>query len=134
MAKTFWKHSGFGAALALVATACLAQQGHPLTGTWSGDWGATPTQRTQITLVLNWDGKQVTGIMNPGPDSVQLANVYLDPTTWTVRIEADAKDASGKPAHISAEGRLEDIASYHRKLNGTWKQGTAAGDFKLTRD
>ena len=120
--------------LLLLGAIAFAQQGHPLTGTWSGDWGATPAQRNPITLVLNWDGKQVTGIMNPGPDSVMLSSVYLDPATWTVRIEADAKDASGKSAHISAEGRLEDISSYHRRLNGTWKQGSAAGDFKLTRD
>ena len=67
----------------------FAQQGHPLTGTWSGDYGLSPTQRTQITLVLNWDGKSVTGQINPGPDAVPLASVYVDPTSWTVRMEAD---------------------------------------------
>lgn len=126
--------TSFVGILMLVAGTLVAQQGHPLTGTWTGDWGATPTQRTQITIVLNWDGKQVSGLMNPGPDSVPLTTVFLDPTTWTVRIEADAKDAAGKPAHVSAEGRLDDIASYHRRLAGTWKQGSTTGDFKLTRD
>ena len=116
--------------------ACLAlpQQGHPLSGTWSGDWGPTPTQRTQITLVLNWDGKQISGLINPGPESTTISSVFLDVTNWTVRIEADAKDSSGKPAHISAEGRLDDIASYHRTLSGTWNQGTTKGTFKVTRD
>jgi hypothetical protein len=112
----------------------FAQEGHPLTGTWSGDWGTTPTQRNHITFVLNWDGKSVTGVMNPGPDAVTLGNVLLDVTNWTVRIEADGKDQSGKPIHISAEGKLEDIASAHRKMTGTWNQGTAKGDFRLTRD
>jgi hypothetical protein len=121
-------------ALLVLAAMAFAQQGHPLTGTWNGDWGLSSTQRTQITFVLNWDGKNVTGIMNPGPDSVPLASVLVDVTNWTVRIEADAKDSSGKPVHISAEGKLDDLGSYHRTITGAWRQGSAKGDFKITRD
>ena len=124
----------FLALLSAVAFGGFAQQGHPLTGTWSGDWGAAPGQRTAVTFVLNWDGQKVTGIINPGPDSIPLTAVYLDVANWTVRFEADAKDASGKPAHIVAEGKLEDLASYHRTIKGTWQQGAAKGDFRLTRD
>ena len=121
-------------ALSLFALTLFAQQGHPLTGTWSGDWGASPTQRTQVTFVMNWDGKKVSGLINPGPDSIPLAAVFLDVTNWSVRIEADSKDASGKPVHISAEGKLEDIGSYHRTIKGVWHQGAVQGDFRLTRD
>jgi hypothetical protein len=109
--------------------ACFAQQGHPLTGTWSGDWGPTAAQRNPVTLVMEWDGKQVTGVINPGPDAIKIGSVALDVTNWTVRIEADSKNGP-----ISAEGRLEDIGSYHRTISGTWRQGAAKGDFKLTRD
>jgi hypothetical protein len=116
-------------ALVLLGGAALAQQGHPLTGTWSGDWGAAPTQRTQMTFVMNWDGKNVTGIINPGPDAIPISSIYVDVTNWTVRIEADAKGT-----HISAEGRIEDIGSYHRTIKGTWHQGAVTGDFRLTRD
>jgi len=107
-----------------------AQQGHPLTGTWSGDWGATSTQRNHVTFVMNWDGKNVTGLINPGPDSIGLTSVFVDPTTWTVRIEADTKDK----LHISAEGKLEDLGSYHRTIKGSWTQGSTKGDFKIARD
>ena len=107
----------------------FAQQGYPLTGTWSGDWG-TPTQRHQITLVMNWDGKNVTGLINPGPDSIPIASVVVDVTDWTIRIEADTKDK----VHISAEGKLEDLGSYHRTIKGSWTQGTTKGDFRITRD
>jgi len=62
------------------------------------------------------------------------AAVFLDVINWTVRIEADMKDQSGKPAHVVAEGKLDDIGNYHRTISGTWKQGTASGTFKLTRD
>jgi hypothetical protein len=112
----------------------LAQEGHPLTGTWFGDWGATPTQRNHLTIVMSWDGENVTGIINPGPNSIPIGSVYLDVTNWNVRIEADTKDLSGNPVHISAEGRLENIGSHHRTIAGVWRQGTAKGDFKITRD
>ena len=125
----------FSCVLALLGVASgFAQQGHPLTGTWSGDWGPSATQRTQVTFVMNWDGKNVTGIINPGPDSIPIASVSLDVTSWAVRIEADSKDKAGKAVHISAEGRLEDLASYHRTIRGTWHHGSVSGDFRLTRD
>ena len=120
-------------ALAL-AFACLAQQGHPLTGTWSGDWGPTATQRNPITMVMNWDGKSVTGLINPGPDGIPIKSVFVDVSNWTVRIEAEGKDASGKPLPIMAEGKLEDLGSYHRTITGTWEQGAVKGTFKITRD
>ena len=119
--------------LVFIASAS-AQEGHPLSGTWGGDWGPNATTRNHVTLVLNWDGKNVTGSMNPGPDSITLASVYLDVSNWTVRFEADAKDNTGKPVHIAAEGKLDDISSYHRKITGSWTQGTTRGDFRLTRD
>jgi len=115
------------ACLAIIAPG-FAQQGHPLTGTWSGDWGATSTKRSQITFVMNWDGKNVTGLINPGPDAIPIASVFVDPATWTVRIEANGKE------HISAEGKLEDLGSYHRTIKGSWTQGTTKGDFRITRD
>jgi hypothetical protein len=112
----------------------LAQEGHPLSGTWAGDWGPTATQRNHVTLVMNWDGKNITGTINPGPNAIPIASVYVDWTNWSVRIEADTKDPADNPVHIAAEGRLEDIGSYHRKITGTWHQGAAKGDFRITRD
>jgi hypothetical protein len=120
--------------LLIAVVSAPAQEGHPLTGTWSGDWGATATQRNHLTLVLSWDGKNVTGTINPGPDAIKLGSVNLDVTNWTVRIEADGKDQAGKVVHISAEGKIEDLSSAHRKLAGTWNQGSSKGDFKLVRD
>ena len=115
-------------------TSGVAQEGHPLTGTWGGDWGPTATERNHVTFVMNWDGEKVTGVINPGPDQAPLASVFLDVTNWTVRIEADGKDSTGKPVRIMAEGKLEDISSAHRKITGTWRQGAANGDFRITRD
>lgn len=113
------------AAWFLFTISITAQEGHPLTGTWAGDWGSPGGARTHITMVMNWDGKAVTGLINPGPDAIPLSVVSVDWGTWTVRIEAKG---------ISAEGRLEDIGSYHRRIVGTWSQGGAKGELKLTRE
>jgi hypothetical protein len=117
-----------------LTAATFGQEGHPLTGTWYGDWGTSQTQRTQITVVMSWDGKKVSGLIDPGPDSAPLTVATLDSTKWTVHLEADRKDASGNPVHIVAEGKLENIGSYSRTLAGTWTQGTTKADFKLKRD
>ena len=116
-----------------LAVAGHAQEGHPLAGTWAGDWSPAAGQRTHVTIVMSWDGKTVTGLINPGPDAMPLTSVAVDWATWNVRIEAEGKDA-GKPVRISAEGRLEDIGSYHRRIVGTWTQGGAKGNVTLTRD
>jgi len=118
----------------ILAASLAAQEGHPLTGTWSGDWGSSAAQRSHLTVVMSWDGKAVTGTINPGPEAIPLGSVALDVSNWSVRIEADGKDKTGKPVHISAEGRIEDLSSAHRKLIGTWTQAGTKGEFRLTRD
>ena len=121
-------------AVSVLTGLTFAQVGHPLVGTWSGDWGPTPTHRNQVTIVMNWDGKNVTGIINPGPDVIPMKVAVLDSTKWTVHIEADAKDSSGNPVHFVVDGKLDNILSYKRTLAGTWSHGNVKGDFKLTRD
>jgi len=83
---------------------------------------------------MQWDGKSVTGIVNPGPDSFPLKVATLDSSKWTVHIEADGKDEKGSPAHFVADGKLENIGSYNRTITGSWNYGTTKGTFKLRRD
>ena len=123
------------AALAVaLAAAAAVQEGHPLSGTWSGEWTRGGDARSRITIVMNWDGKEITGTINPGPDAADLRRVTVDYEKWTVRIEAERRDASGKPLPIVADGTLDDLGSWHRTLMGTWTEGGAKGSFKVTRD
>jgi hypothetical protein len=127
------------AAICAIAWAALtiglaAQEGHPLTGTWSGDWGPAADKRTRITLVMTWDGKSIAGTINPGPEAMTLGRVTVDYAKWTVRIEADGKDSSGTPVRVLADGKIDALGSWHRTLSGTWTQAGAKGTFKLTRD
>lgn len=116
------------------AVPIFCQEGHPLTGTWTGDAGASATDRQHITIVMNWDGKAITGILNPGPNAAPLRTVTLDGSTWTVRMQIDAKDGAGKPLAIAVEGKIDNLGSAHRTIKGTWRQGAITSEFRLTRD
>ena len=127
--------------LALTCLACLltcvsvaAQYGHPLKGTWSGDWGTSKDTRHRVLLELNWNGKEITGSINPGPDAVQLKTATVNHSNWTVRFEAEGRSESGRSVRYVIEGKLENLGSYYRLLSGTWTQGDEKGDFKLTRN
>jgi hypothetical protein len=125
--------AGFLAVLA-IALPASAQFGHPLKGTWTGDWGTTKDKRTHVVIEMNWDGKAITGTINPGPNGVALQKASLDPDTWNVHLEADGKDASGKAIHYVVDGKLENIGAYQRVLSGTWTEGGTKGDFKVVRN
>ena len=118
----------------LCAATVAAQYGHPLSGSWSGDWGPTKETRNRLLLELDWDGKAVTGTINPGPNAVPLQKASLDPSNWTVRFEAEAKDRSGQMIRYLVEGKLENLGAYNRVLSGTWSQGGVKGDFRLVRN
>jgi len=122
------------AALMAAATFAPAQEGHPLVGAWHGTWGANDKDRNDVTVVMNWDGKEITGMINPGLDSMKIQKATLDPSSWAVHFEADTKDKSGAMVHISADGKLEDLTNVRRSLTGTWTQGSVKGNFKIKRD
>jgi hypothetical protein len=89
-----------------------------------------------VTLVITFTGKRqvISGVMNPGSNSSPLSKASLDPATWGVHFEADAKDAAGKPVHYVVDGKIENLGSVHRSIVGTWMAGTTKNDFKVTRD
>ncbi len=124
----------------LLARAVFAQEGHPLVGTWYGDWGPSPQQRHDVTVVMTWDGKTIGGTIDPGPDGVPFRTATLDSSTWTVHIEAERPAKAPDQAKTGAavryviDGKLSNLGSYNRTLTGTWTQGATKGDFKLTRD
>jgi len=69
----------------LIAGLALAQEGHPLKGSWLGDYGPNKTTRTQVFLVMDWTGTPpaITGTINPGTDNIPIKNATLTPPTPT---------------------------------------------------
>jgi hypothetical protein len=116
--------------LAGVALTLWAQEGHPLTGSWHGEWHPASGQKIPVLIYMKWNSKAIEGTINPGRNGVPLKVADLDASNWTVHFEADAKDQK----HIVIDGKLDNIGSYNRTITGTWTEGSVKGDFKLTRD
>lgn len=113
-----------------------AQFGHPLDGLWSGQWGSRD-KPSRLLLDLDWDGKNITGVINPGPNAATVKSVIIDysnPSAWLVKLEAERKDAAGSAIPIRVDGRLENIGAYRRVLRGTWNEGRDKGEFVVTRN
>lgn len=154
-----------GARLSLVVAAVLtlaaaaaaqAQEGHPLTGTWYGEFGTAGAPPRDLTLVMKWDGQKVTGLANPGPDAVPLQNATLDvtfavnppgrvlvsigtdsgatvPPKFMVRFEMDPPSKTGCAGRYVFEGAIQNPLASNRKIVGTWTCGNAKGEFSLQR-
>ena len=118
----------------LVAAPAFAQFGHPLKGTWGGDWGPSKDRQMHVLLAFEWDGKALSGTINPGPNGVTMQKVTLDAPAWAVHVEAEGKDASGQAVKYVLDGKLENIGAYQRILSGTWTEGTVKGTFRVVRN
>ena len=115
--------------LALLFTTCRVDaQSDPLTGTWTGDWGPTATHRNPVIVELTWDGTNLTGIVNPGPQAIELAVASFDAATGMVKMEAEAAGRRGA-VHYMIEGTLEGS-----EMAGSWNHDNTTGDFKITKE
>ena len=122
---------------ALAVPAVLhAQFGHPLKGQWSGEWGPKD-KPNRLLLNFDWDGKAITGVINPGANAAVVKSVvfdYSNPSSWGVKITAEGKNAAGALVPITVDAKLENIGAYTRHLHGTWTQGGQKGEFAVTRN
>jgi len=147
--------------LLIAATVVQAQEGHPAKGTWVGYWGPTLTPQSRIVLVIDHDGKAMSGVYQPGPNAAPMKVARLDITPGTpakgvgrgntgqapqvpavlpifkVHFEIDAKDARGNPVAIVADGTMNNTALPNRSITGTWTQtsggNTSKSEFKVVR-
>lgn len=134
-----------------VSLAALAQEGHPAKGTWTGFWGPSATEN-RVVIVMDYDGKNISGTVNPGANAVPIKLARLDITPGTppskpgeiagepafkLHIEADTKDTKGNVVSIVADGTLRDVGLPGRAMVGTWTQTsegkTVKGDFRMSR-
>jgi hypothetical protein len=100
----------------------------PLTGTWVGDWGPSASDRNTVTVDLKWDGKALTGTVNPGPNATELQKCTYDAKTGAVHMEADAKNRRGAVVHFVIDGKVEG-----NTMSGSWNHDDRKGDFKITK-
>ena len=109
-----------------------AQEGHPLKGSWLGTWKDNAALGDDLILILDWDGKNITGMINPGTDNIPVAKATLEPKGWMVTIEADAKDKAGAITYV-VDGKIENLPMPNRTITGTWKSQRGSGAFRIQR-
>jgi hypothetical protein len=120
------------AAIGLLGTG-VAQEGHPLKGSWLGEWAGNAVHGDDILLILDWDGKAITGMINPGTDNMQLTRATLEPNGWVVRFEAEGKDKDGSAVRYVVEGKIENLELPNRSITGTWSSNKGRGAFTASR-
>ena len=119
----------------LTMPTAVAQQGHPLVGVWSGDWGPTAAERHPVVIELTWENTTLSGNINPGEtDAAAIRVGTLNSTNWTVHLEGEGKDEKGNTVRTVIDGQIENLGSPKRTLSGTWVRGTTKGNFKVTRE
>jgi hypothetical protein len=106
-----------------LATFASAQEGHPAKGSWIGEWKGNSNGES-VLVVMNWDGKDITGIINPGTDNLQISKAELNPSDWSIKIEA---------GDYVIEGTFARLELPNRSIIGTWRNGNARGDFEIVR-
>ena len=110
-----------------------AQEGYPLKGSWIGTWQSNKANGDSVFLVLHWDGKHISGMINPGTDDMKIMKASLDPNGWKVHLEAMGKDKSGKALHYVIDGKIEHLELPNRSIVGTWKSEEGHGAFNVSR-
>lgn len=119
------------ACVLLAASAvAVAQEGFPLDGTWRGERKADNGSAATLVFVLEWNGQQVTGVVNPGPNSLTIKEGRLDPEGWKVSLVAE----SSKGQKASFEGAIGDLGVYHRYVEGTWTEGGRSYSVRMVRE
>jgi hypothetical protein len=125
---------------AAFAVAAAAQEGHPLTGTWYGDYGAG-NQKNDLTVIMKWDGRSVSGLINPGPKSVPLKSVVMDITPGKPAPQGQGSTAGTPPVFnvrfevdgMTFEGTIQNPVAGNRRIAGTWTRGSERGTFQIRR-
>jgi hypothetical protein len=116
--------------LMLLAGSAAAQEGFPLDGTWRGETVARDGSHRTIVLVMQWDGKQISGTMNPGPGSTDFIGGKLNPEGW--KFTVGFKDSKG--ANVRFEGAISNLGKYNRALTGKWTEGTSTFDIRFVHE
>lgn len=114
----------------LAATVAVAQEGFPLDGTWRGERQAAGETPATVVMIMQWDGQKVTGVINPGPKAIPIADAKLIPDGWRVTVAATT--ASGES--IAFDGTIADLGAYNRSISGTWTEGGRKYSVRMVRE
>ena len=109
------------------------QEGHPMDGSWVGDWGLNSQDRHRVVIIMDWGVSGLAGTINPGKEAIPFGTAVANPDDWSLYAEAEGVDAQGTQVTYIIEGTIDDLGTYNRTIAGTWMVGSNTGDFSITR-
>ncbi len=117
--------------LMLLAGSAGAQEGFPLDGTWRGETVVKDGSHRTIVLVMQWDGKQISGTMNPGPDSTD----FTGRKTQSGRLEVH-RGLQDRPGRQCAFLKASSPTSANTTgcWRGKWNEGTSSFDIRFVHE
>ncbi len=117
----------------LLTAALIAQEkGSDPSGVWFGDYGTSPQSRTEIQVMLKWDGKVLTGAVVTEEDRLNLENASFDPSTGAVHLEVTFR-GRGAPGHGNTYHYIVDGKLEKDTITGIWHNEFDKGDFALKK-
>ena len=128
------RHLSFLALLVLLLAACAskpaasAEAGPPPSGSWSGDFGPDAERRESVRLDLNWEGKNLRGVVHSGVRDLEISKAFFNPETGAITLEFDAQGNGGQIVHYVIDGKVAG-----NTMAGSWVHDTQRGDFKVTK-
>ena len=116
--------------VALAGTVAVAQEGHPLKGSWIGTWSGNTVarQRRAAGPELGRQGHHRHDQSRHRQHGDQERDAQS--RRWVVHFEADAKDKAGRGVTYVLDGKIENLAMHNRAIIGTWKSQRGSGRCK----
>ena len=126
--------------LCAMGPAASAQEGHPLAGTWYGEY-SSGSRTTDLTVIMKWDGKAVSGLIDPGPASSPITSAELTITPGKPAPEGRSSTEGTPPIfHVrfvvngmTFVGEIRNPVAGNRRIIGTWTRGSEKGAFEIRR-
>lgn len=128
------------AVAACLAVSAAAQEGHPTTGTWHGDYTSGST-KNDLTVILKWDGTNITGSINPGPNAKPIKSAVMNITPGKAAPQGQQSTQGTPPIFavkfevdgMTFDGTIKNPVAVNRQLTGTWSRGAEKGTFQIRR-
>jgi hypothetical protein len=117
----------------LAAPFVVAQEGHPLDGTWSGDRIVNGEKVRVLVIMRLLPNQRIEGTVIERGVRLPLQDVTLDPADWSMSLTVDGAARDGEAIHYRMWGQIENLGSAsNRSIVGRWENDNFSGDFSLT--
>ncbi len=132
MKSTATRHAAALVSFWLLGATAFAQHGHPLVGSWSGEWVPPGGEPQRVLVVLEYENDTVSGSIYFGTRRVPIRRALLEPDSWAVRLEASENRNDDGVVDYLIEGRIENLGSTtERTITGSLVRNGERGDFRV---